>query len=157
MRNRCDSSNHAVEHIEIVLAADCRRLRAMTGQHGNRGLVRFSIVPVALALLLAGCNKGPAAIQAAAVYRPSPTDPTPMGIAYLCDGNKEVKVVYAKARASVTFEGKTWRLNYQAGDGGLSYGDSTVVWQGRDDLVTLRQSRDNRALAFNCRPQRQIS
>jgi len=118
---------------------------------------RFWIVPVALATLLAGCNKAPPAThQAAAIYRPSPTDPTPMGIAYLCDGRKEVNVVYAKARASVTFEGKTWRLEYQASDGGLRYSDTSVEWQGRDDLVTLRQLRDNRALAFNCRPAHQI-
>jgi membrane-bound inhibitor of C-type lysozyme len=116
---------------------------------------RFWIVPVALATLLVGCNKAPPATQAAAIYRPSPTDPTPMGIAYLCDGRKEVNVVYAKARASVTFEGKTWRLEYQASDGGLRYSDTSVEWQGRDDLVALRQLRDNRALAFNCRPARQ--
>ncbi len=129
----------------------------MTG-HQNRGMCRLSIVPVALALLLVGCKNAPPATQAAAtnLYRPSPTDPTPMGISYLCDGRKEVKVVYAKGRASVTYEGKTWRLEYQAGDGSLRYSNSSVEWQGRDDLVALRQLGDNRALAFNCRPAHQI-
>jgi hypothetical protein len=156
MREGGESSNRR-KHNKIVLAADFLRLRAMTG-HENRGMRRLSIVPVALALLLVGCNKAPPASQAAAtnLYRPSPTDPTPMGIAYLCDGRKEVNVVYAKGRASVTFDGKTWRLEYQAGDGGLRYSNSSVEWQGRDDLVVLRQLGDNRALAFNCRPAHQI-
>ena len=156
MREGRESSNRH-KHNKIVLTADFLRLRAMTG-HEDRGMRRLSIVPVALALLLVGCNKAPPATQAAAtnLYRPSPTDPTPMGIAYLCDGRKEVKVVYAKGRASVTFDGKTWRLEYQAADGGLRSSNSSVEWQGRDDLVVLRQLGDNRALAFNCRPAHQI-
>ena len=36
------------------------------------------------------------------IPRPSPDEATPTGIAYLCDGRKEVSVVYAKNRASVT-------------------------------------------------------
>jgi hypothetical protein len=156
MREGHESSNRS-KHNKIVLTADFLRLRAMTG-HQNRGTYRLSIVPVALALLLVGCKKEPPVTQAAAtnLYRPSPTDPTPMGIAYLCDGRKEVKVVYAKGRASVTFEGKTWRLEYQAGDGSLRYTNTSIEWQGRDDLVSLRQLGDNRALAFNCRPAHQI-
>ena len=43
------------------------------------------------------------------------------GIAYLCDGRKEVAVVYAKNRASVTLDGKTWRLEYQPTDQGFRY------------------------------------
>ena len=50
------------------------------------------------------------------IPRPAPDDPTPPGIAYLCDGRKEVAVVYAKNRASVTLDGKTWRIEYQPTD-----------------------------------------
>ena len=116
---------------------------------------RLSIVPIALAVLLAGCRNEPPTTQAAAIARPSPDDPTPLGIAYICDGRKQVSVVYAKSRASVTLDGKTWRLEYQPTDTGLRYSDTALEWQGRDDLVTLRQLRDNHPLAFNCRPTRQ--
>ena len=53
------------------------------------------------------------------IPRPAPDDPTPAGIAYLCDGRKEVSVVYAKNRASVTLDGRTWRMEYQPTDGRL--------------------------------------
>jgi len=52
---------------------------------------------------------------AAACHQPDPAPrarrPESIGIAYLCDGRKEVSVVYAKNRASVTLEGKTWRMD----------------------------------------------
>jgi hypothetical protein len=82
---------------------------------------------------------------------------TPAGIAYLCDGRKEVSVVYARNRASVTFDNKTWRMEYQAAGDGFRYLDTNVEWVGRDDLVALRDHTTARPLAFNCRPTRRTS
>ena len=92
------------------------------------------------------------------IPRPSPEDAVPQGIAYACEGNKEVAVVYAKNRATVTFGAKTWRTEYQAEADGFRYSDSAVQWVGRDDLATLREnSNTSRPLAYNCRPTRRTT
>ena len=92
------------------------------------------------------------------IPRPAPEDPTPAGIAYLCDGRKEVSVVYAKNRASVTLDGKTWRMEYQPGDQGFRYSDAANEWTGRDDLATLREHTANsRPMAYNCRPTKRTT
>ncbi len=91
------------------------------------------------------------------IPRPAPDNPTPTGIAYLCDGRKEVAVVYAKNRASVTFDGKTWRMEYQPSGDGFRYVDGANEWVGRDDLANLRQMGTARPLAFNCRPTRRTT
>jgi membrane-bound inhibitor of C-type lysozyme len=91
------------------------------------------------------------------IPRPAPEDPRPTGIAYLCDGRKEVTVVYAKNRASVTFDGRTWRMEYQPSGAGFRYADTGNEWTGRDDLAALRDAGTNRPLAFNCRPMRRTT
>ena len=48
-------------------------------------------------------------------------------------------MVYAKNRASVTLDGKTWRLEYQPTDQGFRYSDATNEWAGPDDLAMLRE------------------
>ena len=113
---------------------------------------RLSIAAIAL---LCGCvaQEQP---QTNLIPRPAADDPTPQGIAYLCDGRKEVSVVYAKNRASVTLDGKTWRLEYQAGAQGFRYASSSTEWSGRDDLATLREAA-GKPLAFNCRPTRRLA
>lgn len=115
---------------------------------------RLSIVAIAL---LAGCTAEQQP-QTNLIPRPAPDDPAPQGIAYICDGRKEVAVVYAKNRASVTLDGKTWRLEYQATDQGFRYVDTINEWAGRDDLATLREiGGSTRPLAFNCRPNRRTT
>ena len=79
---------------------------------------RLSIAAIMLAVPLAACVQQ-ATTAWTPIPRPAPDDPTPQGIAYVCDGRKEVTVVYAKNRASVTFDGKTWRMEYQPTDAGL--------------------------------------
>jgi hypothetical protein len=118
---------------------------------------RLSITVLALAAPTAACvQQGP--VQSfAPITRPAPDDPTPAGIAYLCEGRKEVAVVYAKNRASVTFADKTWRTEYQPTGQGFRYVDTTVEWAGRDDLAVLREMSTARPLAFNCRPTRRIT
>jgi membrane-bound inhibitor of C-type lysozyme len=92
------------------------------------------------------------------IPRPAPEDPTPAGIAYLCDGRKEVSVVYAKNRASVTLDGKTWRMEYQPTGTGFRYMDTANEWTGTDALATLREyGATGRPLAFNCRPLRRTT
>jgi len=59
---------------------------------------------IAAITLLAGCVQQQPPVTNL-IPRPAPDDPTPSGIAYLCDGRKEVSVVYAKNRASVTLDG----------------------------------------------------
>ena len=71
---------------------------------------RLSIVALAL---LSGCGPQGQAVTAT-IPRPAPDEATPTGIAYLCDGSKEVSVVYAKNRASVTMADKTWRFAHWA-------------------------------------------
>jgi Membrane-bound lysozyme-inhibitor of c-type lysozyme len=115
---------------------------------------RLSIVAL---LLLAACTKQQQPLTTSVIARPAPDDPTPTGIAYLCDGRKEVSVVYAKNRASVTMDGRTWRMEYQATDGGFRYVDAGNEWVGRDDLAALRESGTARPIAFNCRPQRRTT
>jgi hypothetical protein len=110
---------------------------------------RLSIVAI---LLLAGCTREQQPL-ATFIPRPAPDDPTPAGIAYLCDGRKEVSVVYAKNRASVTLDGRTWRMEYQPTDGGFRYVDTANEWVGRDDLASLRESGTAKPIAFNCRPR----
>ena len=117
---------------------------------------RLSIAIVLAALLGACAPQGPA-VRSAAIPRPAPDDPTPLGIAYVCEGRKEVAVVYAKNRASVTFADKTWRTEYQPTGEGFRYADSTVEWAGRDDLAVLRETASARPLAFNCRPNRRTT
>ena len=117
---------------------------------------RLSIAAIALAALGA-CTQHGAAISGPSIPRPAPDDPTPQGIAYLCEGRKEVTVVYAKNRASVTFGDKTWRTEYQPAGGGFRYADSAVEWSGRDDLAVLRQNGNPKPLAFNCRPTRRTT
>jgi membrane-bound inhibitor of C-type lysozyme len=111
---------------------------------------------IAAIVLLSACTPEQA-LQTNMIPRPAPDDPTPMGIAYICDGRKEVAVVYAKNRASVTLDNKTWRLEYQATDQGFRYADSANEWTGRDDLATLREISGTRPLAFNCRPNRRTT
>ena len=113
---------------------------------------RLSIVALAL---LSGCGPQGQAVTAT-IPRPALDEATPTGIAYLCDGSKEVSVVYAKNRASVTMADKTWRLEYQAGAQGFRYASSTTEWSGRDDLATLREAA-GKPLAFNCRPTRRLA
>jgi len=114
---------------------------------------RLSIVAI---LLLAGCTKEQQPVTTL-IPRPAPDDPTPSGIAYLCDGRKEVSVVYAKNRASVTLDGRTWRMEYQPTDGGFRYIDTANEWVGRDDLASLRENGSARPIAFNCRPLRRTT
>jgi membrane-bound inhibitor of C-type lysozyme len=115
---------------------------------------RLSIV--AMLLLAAACTREQQTLTTS-IPRPAPDDPTPTGIAYLCDGRKEVGVVYAKNRASVTLDGRTWRLEYQGADGGFRYADTANEWIGRDDLASLRELGSQRPIAFNCRPLRRTT
>ena len=115
---------------------------------------RLSIA--ALACLLATCAQPQRSIVNV-IPRPAPDNPVPTGIAYLCDGAKEVTVVYAKNRASVTFAGKTWRMEYTPSSNGFRYADTANEWSGRDDSAGLRELGTNRPLAFNCRPTRRTT
>lgn len=114
----------------------------------------LSIVAI---LLLVGCTKAQQPLTTSVIPRPAPGDPTPTGIAYICDGRKEVSVVYAKNRASVTMEGRTWRMEYQPTDSGFRYVEAAYEWVGRDDLASLRESGTAKPIAFNCRPQRRTT
>ena len=111
---------------------------------------------IAAIMLLAGCTPEQPPLTNL-IPRPPPDDPTPAGIAYLCDGRKEVSVVYAKNRASVTFGDKTWRMEYQPTDAGFRYVDTVNEWTGRDELATLREAGTSRPIAFNCRPMRRMA
>jgi membrane-bound inhibitor of C-type lysozyme len=115
---------------------------------------RLSIA--ALLLLACGCTKEQVPVTTS-IARPAPDDPTPSGIAYLCDGRKEVSVVYAKNRASVTMDGRTWRMEYQPTAGGFRYVSSANEWVGRDDLASLHESGNAKPIAFNCRPLRRTT
>jgi hypothetical protein len=118
---------------------------------------RLSIAVALAAAPLAACvPQGP--VQSfQPIPRPAPDDPTPSGIAYLCEGAKEVAVVYARNRASVTFHDKTWRTEYQATADGFRYADTKVEWIGRDDLAALRETGAAKPLAYNCRPLRRTT
>lgn len=119
---------------------------------------RLSIAAALLAAPLAACVPQAPELSFTSIPRPSPDDPAPQGIAYLCEGRKEVAVVYAKNRASVTLDGKTWRMEYQPTGTGFRYMDTASEWTGRDDLATLREyGASGRPLAFNCRPTRRTT
>ena len=123
----------------------------------NRRKRRLSIAAIGLTALGACTHGGPAATWTP-IARPSPDDLVPMGIAYICEGRKEVAVVYAKNRASVTFGDKTWRTEYRpTGGNDFRYADTSVEWLGRDDLASLREAGTARPLAFNCRPTRRTT
>ena len=113
---------------------------------------RLSIAVALLAAPLAACVPQTPAQTFQPIPRPAPDDPTPSGIAYLCEGRKEVAVVYAKNRATVTFADKTWRTEYQATAEGFRYADARIEWIGRDDLASLREAGAPKPLAYNCRP-----
>jgi len=115
---------------------------------------RLSIA--AMLLAVCGCAKQQMPV-ATSIPRPAPDDPTPFGIAYLCDGRKEVSVVYAKNRASVTVDGRTMRMEYQPTGAGFRYMDTANEWVGRDDLASLRESGTAKPIAFNCRPLRRTT
>lgn len=119
---------------------------------------RLSIAAIALvAPLAAACTSQGPALSWTPIPRPAPDDATPQGIAYLCEGRKEVTVVYAKNRASVTYADKTWRTEYHATGDGFRYADSAVEWAGRDDLAGLREVGTARPIAYNCRPTRRTT
>jgi hypothetical protein len=123
-----------------------------------RRLSIAAIAPLALGIALGACAHRQPAVNWTPIPRPSPDDLVPQGIAYICEGRKEVAVVYAKNRASVTFGDKTWRAEYQGLDnGGFRYADATVEWTGRDELATLRERGNRQPLAFNCRPTRRTT
>jgi hypothetical protein len=111
---------------------------------------------IAALILVAGCAQQQQPMTKP-IARPAPDDTTPSGIAYLCDGRKEVTVVYAKNRASVTLGDKTWRMEYQPTGAGFRYADAANEWIGRDDLANLRETGTARPLAFNCRPTRRTT
>lgn len=123
----------------------------------NRRKRRLSIAAIGLTALGA-CTHGAPAVNWTPIARPSPDDLVPMGIAYICEGRKEVAVVYAKNRASVTFGNKTWRTEYRpTGGSDFRYADTSIEWLGRDDLASLREAGTARPLAFNCRPTRRTT
>ena len=122
-----------------------------------RRLSIAAIGPLALGIALGACAQRGPAMNWTPIPRPSPDDLVPQGIAYLCEGRKEVAVVYAKNRASVTFGEKTWRAEYQPTGDGFRYADATVEWTGRDELAVLRERGNQRPIAFNCRPTRRIT
>ncbi len=111
---------------------------------------------IAAMTLIAGCVQQQQPMTSL-IPRPAPNDPTPAGIAYLCDGRKEVTVVYAKNRASVTPDCKTWRMEYQPTGDGFRDADTANEWTGRDDLANLRENGTSRPIAFNCRPTRRTT
>jgi hypothetical protein len=121
------------------------------------GMRAISVAALAIATLGACVHDHPLAGWTP-IARPAPDDPVPAGIAYLCEGNKEVSVVYAKNRATVTFGDKTWRMEYQPAGDGFLYSDAANQWTGRDDLAALRPSGGtNRPMAYNCRPTRRTT
>ncbi len=128
----------------------------------NRSKRRLSIAAIGLTVLgactLVACTHGGQTTAWTPIARPSPDDLVPMGISYICEGRKEVAVVYAKNRASVTFGNKTWRTEYRpTGGDDFRYADTSVEWLGRDDLAALREAGTARPLAFNCRPTRRTT
>jgi membrane-bound inhibitor of C-type lysozyme len=119
---------------------------------------RLSIAVVALAGPLCACVPQEPTTAWTPIPRPAPDEATPAGIAYVCENHKEVTVVYAKNRASVTLDNKTWRMEYQETGDGFRYSDSTAQWVGRDDLAALRESANTaRPIAYNCRPTRRTT
>jgi hypothetical protein len=118
---------------------------------GKRNDGRLSIALVMLVMSACTPGQGPQT-AATGISRPPPDDPTPTGIVYLCEGRKQVGVVYARNRASLTLDSKTWRLEYQATEGGgFRYFDAQHEWVGTDALAVLREIGQRAPLAFNCR------
>ena len=118
---------------------------------------RLSIAAALLTAPLAACVPQTPVQSFTSIPRPSPDDPSPQGIAYLCEGRKEVAVVYARNRASVTFADKTWRTEYQPTGEGFRYVDTTIEWIGHDELASLRETGTAKPLAYNCRPNRRTT
>lgn len=120
---------------------------------------RLSFAALALLVPLGACVQQSATTTSfQSIPRPAPEDNVPSGIAYLCEGNREVSVVYAKNRATITFGNKTWRAEYQPDPQGFRYADTAVQWVGRDDLASLRElSNAGRPLANNCRPYKRTT
>jgi membrane-bound inhibitor of C-type lysozyme len=114
---------------------------------------RLSIVALAL---LCGCNQKEQPLTTT-IPRPAPEEATPTGIAYLCEGRREVAIVYAKNRASVTMGDRTWRLEYQGSGQGFRYADATTEWSGRDNTGTLKAVSGGAPLAANCQPLRRTT
>ena len=105
-----------------------------------------------VALAVSACTQQAPQTATTSIARPSPDDPTPAGIAYICEGRKQVSVVYARLRASLTLDSKTWRLEYQpTADGSFRYFDAQHEWVGTDALAVLREIGQRAPLAFNCR------
>lgn len=152
-------------HCTIALPDGLAKLSRVNGVGGNNKMQRLSIAARAVVVaapmfVAAGCvPQGQQISGVAPIPRPSPDDPAPAAIAYLCDGRKEVSVVYAKNRASVTFDNRTWRVEYRPQDQGFRYVDTYVEWTGRDDLAALRESGGGTKppLAYNCRPIKRLS
>jgi hypothetical protein len=119
----------------------------------------LSIAALALLAPLGACVQQSApSTSFRPIPRPAPDDNVPAGISYLCEGNKEVSVVYAKNRATVTFGDRTWRTEYQPDPQGFRYMDASVQWLGRDDLAALRENTNaTRPLAYNCRPYKRTT
>ncbi len=119
----------------------------------------LSTAAILLLAPLAACTQQRAAVTAPApIARPAPDDKVPHGIAYACENSKEVLVVYARNRATVTFENRTWRTEYQPTGDGFRYADASVQWVGRDDLASLREHYGSgRPLALYCRPTRRTT
>jgi hypothetical protein len=129
----------------------------MNGTMKSSGGKSVSVAILAMVSLGACMHEQPLATWTP-IARPAPEDPVPAGISYLCEGNKEVSVVYAKNRATVTFGDKTWRMEYQPAGDGFLYSDTANQWTGRDDLASLRASGGtNRPMAYNCRPTRRTT
>ena len=118
---------------------------------------RLSIAAALVAVPLAACVPQAPVQSFQPIPRPAPDDPTPSGIAYLCEGAREVAVVYAKNRATVTLADKTWRTEYQATAEGFRYADTKIEWTGRDDLASLREMGTTKPMAYNCRPLRRTT
>lgn len=119
---------------------------------GKRTTRRLSIIVLCLSATACLDRERPQAAATPVIERPAPEDATPSGITYLCEGRKQVSVVYARNRASVTHDGKTWRLEYQQTPAGFRYFDALYEWAGTDALAALRQTGRTTPLAFNCRP-----
>jgi hypothetical protein len=151
-------------HWPIALTNGMAKLSCVKGVGGNNKMHRLSIAATAIAMaasivVVAGCvPQGQQTSGFAPIPRPAPDDPTPAGIAYLCDGRKEVSVIYAKNRASVTLDSRTWRVEYTPQEQGFRYIDTHVEWTGRDDLAALRESGGGAKppLAYNCRPVKRL-
>lgn len=114
---------------------------------------RLSIVAL---ILMSGCTPKEQPLTTS-IPRPAPEEATPTGIAYLCEGRKEVAVVYAKNRASVTMGDRTWRMEYQGSGQGFRYADSSTEWSGPANTGTLKTLSGGAPLASNCQPLRRTT